>query len=81
MNTKTLAAFLLLAQTSVMPVSALAMQHRHAGLKSVVAGVAAYEVAKHTGRHGHKNFAQRHPVMTGVSVGMITHHFLKKHRH
>jgi hypothetical protein len=81
MNTKTLAAFLLLAQTSVMPVSALAMQHRHTGLKSVAAGVAAYEVAKHTGRPGHKNFAQRHPIMTGVAAGMITHHFLKKHRH
>jgi len=55
--------------------------HRHAG---AVAGIGAYEAAKHTGRnrtaHGrHRNFMQRHPFVTGAAAGMAAHHWAKKH--
>jgi hypothetical protein len=60
------------------------VKHRH--LKAVAAGVAAYEIAKHTGRNraahgGKKNFAQRHPMMTGIAAGMAANHYMKKHKH
>ncbi len=55
--------------------------HRHAG---AVAGVAAYAAARHTGHnrllHGRRrNFAQRHPLMTGVAAGVVAHHYVKHH--
>jgi hypothetical protein len=55
--------------------------HRHAG---AVAGIGAYEAAKHTGRrriaHGrHRNFMQRHPIVTGIAAGAAAHHWAKKH--
>ncbi len=55
--------------------------HRHAG---AVAGVAAYAAARHTGHRRmaagrHRNFAQRHPVLTGVAAGAAAHHLAKKH--
>ena len=58
---------------------------RHRTLSSLAAGVAAYHVAKHTGKNrmahgGRRNFAQRHPFLTGVGAAVATHHLLKHHR-
>jgi hypothetical protein len=55
--------------------------HRHAG---AVAGVAAYAAARHTGRsrlaHGRRrNFAQRHPMATGLAAAAVAHHYAKHH--
>lgn len=55
---------------------------RHPTLTGVAAGVAAYKVAKKTGKNraaagGKKNFAQRHPVMTGIATGMVVHKVAK----
>lgn len=72
------------------PVSAAPKPHqrksfaqRHPNLTSAAAGIAAYKVAKGTGKaraaHGQrKNFAQRHPVITGAAAAMATHHVIKK---
>ena len=56
----------------------------HARRNGVIAGVAAYAAAKHTGnnrlRHGQKrNFMQKHPVLTGIAAYGIAHHYSKKH--
>ena len=44
---------------------------RHPTMTSAAAGIAAYKVAKKTGKdraaHGQKNFAQRHPMMSGIA--------------
>ncbi len=50
---------------------------KHPTMTGMAAGVAAYKVAKTTGKNrekagGKKNFAQRHPVMTGIAAGVIT---------
>lgn len=71
-------ALLVLASFLVMPVMAGA-QVKHKMLKSAAAGVAAYEIAKHTGKNNaHKNFLQKHPVLTGMAAAAIVHHQLKK---
>ena len=49
----------------------------------VGAGYAAYKIAKKTGHNREmagrkKNFAQRHPILTGMAAGMATHHVIKK---
>lgn len=59
---------------------------RHPTITSAAAGIAAYKIAKHTGRNRtrsgrKKNFAQRHPVLTGVGAAAITHHMIKKKSH
>jgi hypothetical protein len=64
--------------------SAIAQTKSHARRNGVVAGVAAYAAAKHTGKnrlkHGQKrNFMQRHPVLTGIAAYGIAHHYSKKH--
>ena len=46
------------------------------------ASVAAYKLAKKTGNNRaaagkKKNFAQRHPVLTGVATGMVVHKVAK----
>lgn len=56
---------------------------RHPTVTGVAAGVAAYKVAKKTGKNrkmaGQKrNFAQRHPVLTGVATGVTVRHYAKK---
>ncbi len=74
----------------IAPITAQAQTHhrnilqRHKTLSSVGAGVAAGKVAKHTGKKrvaqgGKKNFAQRHPHLTGAAAAVGTHHILKKH--
>ena len=69
----TLAA-LVLGSSLILPVSAMA-QVKHTKLKTVAAGVAAYELAKHTGKNKmHKNFMQRHPVLTGIAAAAAVHH-------
>jgi len=62
-------------------IPASAQFHKKKHISPVVAGVAAYEVAKHTGRPGRKNFLQRHPVMTGLGAAYAAHKYNKKHRH
>ena len=75
---QTLLAGLVLTSSTILPVTAMA-QDKHTKLKTVAAGVAAYEIAKHTGKvKAHKNFMQRHPVLTGVAAAAIAHHELKK---
>lgn len=74
-----------------LPVSALAQEatkkknfaQRHPTMTSVAAGVAAYKVAKTTGKNraaqgGKKNFAQRHPILTGIGAAVATKHVIKK---
>ncbi len=71
-------ASLVLSTSLVIPVTAMG-QIKHKGLKSAAAGVAAYELAKHTGKNKkHKNFFQKHPVLTGVGAAALMHHHLKK---
>ncbi len=59
--------------------------HRHRHLASGVAGIAAYKAAKHTGKNrtaagGHRNFAQRHPFVTGAAAAVGTNHLLKRRK-
>ena len=65
---------------SSIPASAQVHKKGHR-ISPVVAGVAAYEVAKHTGRPGHKNIMQRHPVLTGLGAAYLAHKHNKKIRH
>ncbi len=56
---------------------------RHPTASSLAAGYAAYKAAKVTGQNreaagGQKNFAQRHPFLTGAAAAAITHHMIKK---
>jgi hypothetical protein len=60
-------------------VPAYAQAHKKHHISPVVAGVAAYEVAKHTGKPGHKNVLQRHPVLTGLGAAYLAHKHNKKH--
>lgn len=59
--------------------------HHHHFLHRAVAGVGAYEIAKHTGNRraaagGHRNFLQRHPVLTGLGAYKLSkHHLLHRH--
>ncbi len=62
-----------------------ATTHHHGFLHRAAAGVGAYEVAKHTGNRraaagGHRNFLQRHPVLTGLGAYKVSKHHLF-HRH
>ncbi len=76
----TLIVGLVLSSSTMVPVVATA-QAKHHKAKAIAAGVAAYEVAKHTGRRGHKNFMQRHPVLTGIGAAVIVNHHLKHKKH
>ena len=80
MNIKnTFLVTLVLSSSLTLPMMASA-QVKHKTAKAVAAGVAAYEIAKHTGKNkAHKNFMQKHPVLTGVAAAAIVHHKLKKH--
>jgi len=56
--------------------------HRHHKMATAGAGIGAYELAKHSGRNraahgGHRNFMQRHPVMTGLGAAALMHHHAK----
>ncbi len=95
--TKTLRLVMALALALIVPMSiavpGASARHRsgnifqrHRGASSVAAGIAAYHIAKHTGRNraahgGHRNFAQRHPMISGIGAAVLTHHILKHHTH
>jgi hypothetical protein len=64
--------------TGAASVPAAAQTHKGHHVSPVVAGVAAYELAKHTGKKGHKNVLQRHPVLTGIGAAIIAHKHNKK---
>ena len=56
---------------------------RHPKIASLAAGIAAYKVAKTTGKNRaaagkKKNFFQRHPILTGIGAAVATHHVIKK---
>jgi hypothetical protein len=56
---------------------------KHHKLAGIATGVAAYKIAKKTGKNrvaagGRKNFAQKHPMLTGVAAGVAVNHHLKK---
>jgi len=60
--------------------------HRHATAKAAAAGIGAYALAKHTGdnraRNGRRrNFAQRHPVLSGIAAAAVVHHYAKRSHH
>ena len=71
------------------PASAQLFHHHsttthHHFLHRAAAGVGAYEVAKHTGNRraaagGHRNFLQRHPVLTGAAAYKVSKHHLFHH--
>ena len=53
----------------------------HGFLHRAVAGVGAYEIAKHTGNRraaagGHRNLLQKHPVLTGLGAYKLSKHRL-----
>jgi hypothetical protein len=80
MNTmKNSLALGLVLVTGLGTVPASAQTHKKHHISPVVAGVAAYEVAKHTGKSGHKNVLQRHPVLTGLGAAYLAHKHNKKH--
>jgi hypothetical protein len=59
---------------------------RHPTVSSLAAGYAAYKAAKITGQNreaagGNKNFAQRHPFLTGAAAAVLTHHVIKRSIH
>lgn len=60
---------------SVLPMTAPAAQIRHKTLKSAAAGVAAYEMAKHS----HSRFARKHAKAIGIASAIAAHHYMKKH--
>ena len=71
-----------MAQSGTTVVKKKNFAQRHPTMTGVVAGVAAYKIAKKTGKNrvahgGKKNFAQRHPMMTGVATGMAVHKVAK----
>jgi len=74
----TVALGLVLA-TGLSAVPATAQTHKKHHISPALAGVAAYEVAKHTGKPGHKNVLQRHPVLTGLGAAYLAHKHNKKH--
>jgi hypothetical protein len=76
----TLVVALVLGNSLMLPALSAA-QAKHHKAKAMAAGVAAYEIAKHTGRPGHKNFAQRHPVLTGIAAAAVVNHHLKHKKH
>ncbi len=57
--------------------------HRHHKAAAAASGYAAYRAAKTTGANraahgGHRNFAQRHPFITGAATAAVVNHHLKK---
>jgi len=59
--------------------------HHHHRLAKIVGGVAAYKIAKKTGKnrvaHGrHRNFFQKHPMIAGAA-GAYAAGKIAKHRH
>jgi len=66
----------LVISTSLVP--AFAQPHhkpKHVMLKTVAAGVAGYELAKHS----HNRFLHKHRFAAGIAAAAATHHYLKKH--
>lgn len=71
-----------LAQSGTATVQKKNFAQRHPTLTGAAAGVAAYKVAKRTGKNREmagrkKNFAQRHPFMTGMATGVAVHKVAK----
>jgi hypothetical protein len=65
-----------IALTSVSPI-AIAQNVKHRKLKTVAAGVAAYELAKHS----HNRFAHKHRVAAGIAAAVAANHYMKKKHH
>lgn len=68
------------------PLPAMAYQHHHHRLAKIAGGLGAYELAKKTGRNrvahgGKRNFAQRHPIMSGMAGAYGAGKIAKHHRH
>lgn len=64
------------------PVKKKNFAQRHPNATGIVAGVAAYKIAKKTGKNRDragrkKNFAQRHPMMTGLATGVAARKLAK----
>lgn len=82
----TAAASLALMGVGALPVSAQVHHgflHRHRMAASIAAGIAAHHYATKGARgraaHGQRpNFAERHPILSGVGAAAATHHILKK---
>ena len=58
--------------------------HRHSGMAGIGAAMAAHHAAKVGGRNrmasGRRpNLAERHPMVSAVGAGVVTHHLLHKH--
>jgi hypothetical protein len=71
-----------LAQTGTTVVKKKNFAQRHPNATGIVAGVAAYKIAKKTGKNRDragrkKNFAQRHPMMTGIATGVAARKMAK----
>ena len=60
-----------------LPASADAQVHKHHRLATIVGGVGAYELAKHS----HNKFAHKHRFAAGLAGAWATHHYMKKHSH
>lgn len=66
--------------------SAQVSRHRHHRLAKVAGGIAAYELAKKTGKnrvaHGRKrNFFQKHPVVSGLVGAHVAGKIAKRRHH
>jgi hypothetical protein len=60
--------------STMLPMAAQA-QTKHRTLKTMAAGVAGYEVAKHS----HNRFLHKHRKAVGVVSALVAHHYMKKH--
>lgn len=88
---KNLAFVLAVAPLALVSSASAQLLHHHATtsthhhfLHRAAAGVGAYEVAKHTGNRraaagGHRNFLQRHPVLTGAAAYKVSKHRFLHH--
>ena len=62
---------------TIAPTASFAAPVKHKMLKTVAAGVAGYELAKHS----HNRFLQKHRFAAGVAGAMMMHSHLKKKSH
>lgn len=69
----------LVLASGISAIPAAAQTHKKHHISPALAGVGAYEIAKHTGKRGRKNVLQRHPVLTGLGAAYLAHKHNKKH--